>query len=108
MDESPDPNKPQPGPPAPDVDQLLKMLSAQTAARRERRLPAPRALQTPSFRYGVLIAIVVFTFGSLGLLDWLLSEIPRPAHPAGTAPASIAPPAAKTGTMPEGEPPHNN
>ena len=76
MDE--DANKPDREEPAPDIDRLLKLLEAQSAATRARR--APSSLQTPAFRYGVLIAIVVFAFAALGLLEWILSQIARPAH----------------------------
>jgi hypothetical protein len=79
-------NKPDGNEPAPEVARLLKILDAQRAARPQR---APSALQTPAFRYGALIAIAVFTFGTLGLLEWFLSQIERPAHPvvSGFSPA---------------------
>jgi hypothetical protein len=80
MEENADPNKPHSEPPTPDVAQLLKILDIQASARRERRGAAQSALQTPAFRYGVLIAIVVFAFGSLGILEWFLSQLPRPSH----------------------------
>ncbi len=72
------------------------MLDAQASARREARAPAASPFRTDGFRYGILIAIVVFAFGSLGILEWLLSQLPRPAHPAST-PAAQAMPA---GTAP--------
>ena len=96
MDESAHPNKPPVEPPTPEVDQLLKMLEVQAALRRggrERGAAAGSGFQTPTFRYGSLIAIAVFTFGSLGLLEWLLSQMPKPAHSAGTlvpAPSTLS------------------
>ena len=86
MEENPDPNKPPAGPPTPDVAQLLKILDIQASARRQRRVPAQSALHAPAFRYGILIAIVVFAFGSLGILEWFLSQLPKPSHP----PAAIS------------------
>jgi len=88
MDESDHANKPPGEPPTPEVAELLRSLELQAAARRERRVAAPSRFGTGSFRYGSLIIIVLFALGSLGLLEWLLSQIPRPAHPMGTAPAA--------------------
>jgi hypothetical protein len=93
MEENADPNKPPLEPPTPEVAQLLKMLDLQASARRQRRAPAPSAFQTDSFRYGILIAIVVFALGSLGALEWLLSQMPKPAHPAGAVPSGVSVPA---------------
>jgi hypothetical protein len=84
MEENDDLNKPPEEPPTPDVARLLKILDLQ-AAQRPRREPS--AMQAPAFRYGILIAIVVFAFGSLGILEWLLSQIPRPAHPPAASPS---------------------
>lgn len=92
MDESAHPNKPSDEPPTPEVAELLRMLEIQAAARRDRRVPAPRLVGTGTFRYGSLIIIVIFAVGSLGLLEWLLSQMPKPAHPAAiAAPALEAP-----------------
>jgi len=96
MDESDHANKPPGEPPTPEVAELLRMLENQAAARRERRLPAPSRFGTGTFRYGSLIVIVLFAFGSLGLLEWVLSQIPKPARAAGTAmPAALAVPGSK-------------
>jgi hypothetical protein len=70
--------------PTPEVARLLKILEMQRAAHRERGLRTPSAMQTPAFRYGMLIVIAVFAFGSLGVLEWVLSQIARPGH-TGTA-----------------------
>lgn len=80
-------NKPNGEEPTPEVARLLKILDAQRPTRRER---APSALQTPAFRYGALIAIAALAFGALGLLEWFLSQIERPAHPGagGLAPGA--------------------
>jgi hypothetical protein len=94
MDESAEPNKPPGEPPAPEVAALLKMLEREAAARRERRMPGGAPLQGNAFRYGVLIAIVVFAFGSLGMLEWLLSEMPRPVQKAAPVPVAGATPIA--------------
>jgi hypothetical protein len=88
MEENAEPNKQPTEPPTPDVAQLLKMLDIQASARRQHRVPAKAAFQTPSIRYGILIAIVVFAFGSLGMLEWFLSQLPKPSHP--TPPISPA------------------
>jgi len=72
-------NKPAPEAPAPEVAQLLKMLELQTAAaRRERRSAAAGGLQGTPFRYGSLAAILLFAFGSVGLMEWFVSQLPRP------------------------------
>jgi hypothetical protein len=98
MDEST--NKPPGEPPTPEVAELLRLLEVQAAARRERRVAAPSPFGTGSFRYGSLIIIVLFAFGSLGLLEWLLSQMPRPAHATGTAtPAALVTPGGKGGAV---------
>jgi hypothetical protein len=92
MEEKTDPNKPPVEKPTPEVAQLLKILDIQAASRRTRRPPS--AFQAPAFRYGILIAIVVFTFASLGILEWFLSQLPKPARsvpapsPAHSTPAT--------------------
>jgi hypothetical protein len=111
MDESDEPKHLPPEPPTPEVDALIKMLEIQAALRRERRIPAPSAFQAPSFRYGILIAIIVITFGSLWALEWVLSQIPRPPHPAAAAAPAATVAIAKTGTLPggpAGKPPYKN
>jgi hypothetical protein len=76
----------------PGVEELLKVIEAQTAARRGRRRAAANPLQSSTFRYGSLVAIAVFAFGSLGMLEWFLSSVPRPAHVAPqAAPRQVAP-----------------
>ncbi len=96
MDESDHANKPPGEPPTPEVAELLRMLELQTAARRERLLTTPSRFGTGTFRYGSLIIIVLFALGSLGLLEWVLSQIPKPARAAGAAtPAAMAVPGSK-------------
>ena len=86
---------------APEVAQLLKLLELQAAAARsDRRAAMPRVFQGVSFRYGSLIVIVLFAFGSVGLMEWMLSQLPRPAHSTGTALPSISGSAARTGIPP--------
>jgi hypothetical protein len=87
MDERPDPSKPAPEEPTPEVAQLLRLIELQTAAQRERRSGAPKPLQGVSFRYGSLVVIIVFALGSVGLMEWVLSQLPKPPQPA----ASVAP-----------------
>jgi hypothetical protein len=94
MDENDEPNKPTDGTPAPEVAQLLKILEIQSAAQ-HRRAAAGNPLQTSSFRYGSLLVIVIFTFGSLGLMEWFLSSLPKPAH---TTSSLATPQPVKTGT----------
>jgi hypothetical protein len=83
MEENDDPNKPPAEPPTPDVAHLLKILDLQAAQRPRRQ---PTSFQAPAFRYGALIAIVVFAFASLGFLEWFLSQLPKPPHPAAPSP----------------------
>jgi hypothetical protein len=97
MEENDKPNNPTEETPAPEVAQLLKILELQSAARQ--RSPARvNLLQGDSFRYGSLVVIVVFTFGSLGLLEWFLSSLPKPHHPASASPAPGAAQIVKTGS----------
>jgi hypothetical protein len=92
MDENEDANKPKLEKPTPEVAQLLKILEVQSAARRGRH--APSLFQVPAFRYGILVVIVVLTFGSLALLEWFLSQLPRPAHSSPLASPAQSTPAA--------------
>jgi hypothetical protein len=85
--EEKDANKPHAEEPTPEVARLLRILEMQSAARRDRGVQGPSGLQTPAFRYGVLIAIAVFGFGSLGVLEWVLSQFPRPMHGGGGVPS---------------------
>ena len=103
MDESAYPNQPFAGTPAPDVAQMLRSLDLQAAALRARRGSVAHPLQSGSFRYGSLIAIGIFAFGSLGLLEWFLSQVPRPAHPVNSFPPALSAPgpsALTAGTSP--------
>ena len=95
MDEDAHPNKPPAEPPTPEVAELLRMLEIQAAARRVRHAPAASRFGTGSFRYGSLIIIVLFAFGSMGLLEWLLSQMPKPARPPAIAVPALATPGAK-------------
>ena len=95
MDDDAHTSKPSGEPPTPEVAELLRMLEIQAAARRVRHAPAASRFGTGSFRYGSLIIIVLFAFGSLGLLEWLLSQMPKPAHPQPIPAPSLATPEAK-------------
>jgi len=86
MEENDDPSKPPTEPPTPEVAKLLKILDIQAAAHRKPHPPG--AFQAPAFRYGILIAIIAFTFGSLGLLEWFLSQLPKPVSSAAAPAAS--------------------
>jgi hypothetical protein len=90
MDESAHPNQPSGETPTPEVAHLLKMLELEAAMRRERRGSSASMLQTSSFKYGSLIAIAIFAFGSLGLLEWFLSQMPKPVRTTGTAAPGIS------------------
>ncbi len=94
MDESTHRNKPDPEPPTPEVDQLLKLLEVQAAARRGER-PAPLSIpfQGVSFRYGSLVVIILFCLGSVAAMEWMVSQLPRPVH---TLPPAVL--AAKSGS----------
>jgi hypothetical protein len=84
MDESAQSN---PTPATPEAAQLLKMLDLQTAARRGQATPGlPKALQGASFRYGSLVLIVIFTLGSVGMMEWFVSQLPKPVHAAARQP----------------------
>jgi len=78
MEENDKPIKPDGEEPTPDVARLMKILEMQSAAHRVRGERS--AFQAPGFKYGVLLAIVIFALGSLGILEWFLSQLPRPAH----------------------------
>jgi len=103
MDENPDPTKPEAEEPTPEVARLLKLIELQTAAIRSRGEQGgrgsvlPKAFRGVSFRYGSLILIVVFAFGSVAVMEWLVSQIPRPAHSSAAVPPSLSTPGAKTG-----------
>jgi hypothetical protein len=90
MNKDPDTTKPGQPEPTPEVDKLLKILEIQSAATRFR----PSPLHSNSFRYGTLVAIVVIAFGSLGILEWVLSQMPKPAHPAASGNTPVATPSA--------------
>jgi hypothetical protein len=94
MDESADPTKPEPDPPTQEAAQLLRLLEIQSAARRQKHTVAASPFQGDSFRYGSLVVIVVLGLGSVGLMEWFLSQLPRPAQRAAAAPAASATPAA--------------
>lgn len=81
MDESAHRTKPNAEEPTPEVAQLLKLLDLQAASRR-RGVAVPEAFHGNAFRYGSLIAIVLFAIGSVVVMEWFVSQIPRPAHPA--------------------------
>ena len=100
MEENANANKPTGDEPTSEVARLLKMLETQRAARPER---GPSGLQTPAFRYGALVAIAVFGFGSLGLLEWFLSQIAKPWHPGMTGASQDMAPRYLHGNPPQGQ-----
>ena len=97
MDESAHPTKPTPATQTPEVEQLLRLIELQTAAQRERRLGVPSALQGASFRWGSLIGIIIFAIGSVVMMEWMVSQMPKPAGVATSAapaePAALSMPA---------------
>lgn len=93
MDERAHPIKPRGETPTPEVAHLLTVLDLEAAARRARRSSPSSLLQTPTFRYGSILAIVVFSLGSLGLLEWFLSQMPKPVRSMGSVPAGLSAPA---------------
>jgi hypothetical protein len=103
MDESAHPSKPDNETPTPEVAQLLKSLDLQSAAgRREWRDFAPKSIQGDCFRYGSLIAIVIFALASVWVMEWMVSQLPKPkaaAHASSTPLPAIPVPPAKTGTF---------
>ena len=85
MDESANPTSPDPEPPTPEVVQLLKLLEIQSATRRGQLAERPGLLRGASFKYGSLIAIVVFALASVAIMEWMVSQLPRPERVAPTA-----------------------
>ena len=63
--------------PTPDVTRLLQVLEAQAAALNKSAGPN-KGLRGASFRYGSLIAIVVFALGSVAIMEWMISQLPKP------------------------------
>jgi hypothetical protein len=85
-EENGQPTKPEADSPTPEVAQLLKLLEAQSAMLRTRAPGMPTAFQGASFRYGSLVAIMVFALGSVGVMEWMVSSLPRPKHAATGSP----------------------
>ena len=100
MHESDDSTKPDAAPPTPEVAQLLKIIEMQTAAQRERLAAMPKAYRSNSFRYGSLIAIVVFAIGSVGAMEWIISQLPKANERAVVQPAVVGGIPAKNANMP--------
>jgi hypothetical protein len=113
MDENAHPTKQNPEPPTPEVDELVRLLEIQAAAQRNRRGATPKGLQGVSFRLGSLIVIVVFALGSIGVMEWMISQLPKPesrdavvapaapieaAQPAIPAPSAIPAASARSGS----------
>ena len=96
MDESDHTTKPAEQPPTPEVAQLLKIIELQTQAQRDRLAAMPQAYRGSSFRYGSLIAIVIFAVGSIGAMEYVISQLPKPAQPATISGPPIGLPVAKT------------
>ena len=93
MDDSAHRNKPDSETPTPEVAQLLKMLDLQTTGLRQSRAKLHKTLQGDSFRYGSLVLIVVFALGSVAVMEWMLSQLPKPAHAsAGASPGALSAP----------------
>jgi hypothetical protein len=100
MDESANATRPGPETPTPQINQLnqvdqvaqlLRLIELQAAAERNRRPLMPVSLRGVSFRWGSLIAIIIFAIGSVIVMEWMLSQIPRPpAHPANAGQVSTA------------------
>ncbi|HEX4083951.1 MAG TPA: hypothetical protein VHY22_03490 [Chthoniobacteraceae bacterium] len=92
--------------PTPEVAQLLRLLELQTSARRGKRTGAPRSLQGGAFRYGSLVVIVVFAVGAIGMMEWMVSQLPKPAGQAAagsqTAMGNANPGGPSAGSSPAG------
>jgi hypothetical protein len=102
MDESAHPSKPDPETPTPEVAQLLKLLDLQSAARRGPRGLAPKGIQGDCFRYGSLIAIVIFALASVWVMEWMVCQLPKPkaaVHTSSTPLPAIPVPHAESGTI---------
>jgi len=90
MDEKADPTRPTLEQPTPEVAQLLRLLELQSAARRERQPLVPKSFHGATFRWGSLIAIIIFAIGSIVVMEWMLAQLPRPVSHAAVTPASPA------------------
>jgi hypothetical protein len=86
MDENAHPNSPSPEPPTPEVAQILRMLELQTTALRNQRgtplAAMPQAFRGISFRWASIIVILLFAFGSIAAMEWIVSQLPKPPPPA--------------------------
>ena len=91
MDENTDPSKQPADTPTPEVEQLLRILEAQRMARRERGMPAPAGFQGVTFRWGSIAVIIVFALGSVGLMEWMVSQLPKPTPTAPVVGPVMAP-----------------
>lgn len=86
MDERAERTKPLGAQPAPDMEQLLRMLEAQRTAGKG-KAGAAAGFRHPMVRYGALAGIVVFALGSVGLMEMFLSQIQRPVRTGAISPA---------------------
>ena len=91
MDENDDPSKAVAESPTPEVAQLLRLLEMQSAAQREKRAALPKSFQGGTFRYGSLVVIVVFALGSIAIMEWVISQLPKPTAPLAPASAPAVP-----------------
>jgi hypothetical protein len=106
MDQSDHTTKPEAAPPTPEVAQLLKLIEMQTAAQRDRLAALPKAYRSNSFRYGSLVIIVVFALGSVAVMEWMISQLPKGNQPAAVQaanPGAISGKNANSGTNPAGK-----
>ena len=100
MDESANATRPGPETPTPQLNQLnqvdqvaqlLRLIELQAAEERNRQPLMPLSLRGVSFRWGSLIAIIIFAIGSVTVMEWMVSQIPRPpAHAANGAQVQVS------------------
>ena len=80
MEKDGDPNSPTPPTPEVDAERLLKALEIQMAAKRARPEAVSSDYNLVSFRYWSLIVIVVGTLVSVAIMEYFVSQLPRPRH----------------------------
>lgn len=95
----PDANKPATPARAPDAadleaEKLARSIEFQFAQERRQRAAFLSAGGRTAFRIWSLVIIGVLLLAAIFLLEWMLAQIPRPAHrarPAGSAPSAASP-----------------
>ena len=72
----------------PNPDEVMKMVEAELALKRAKRGPSSNR---NAFRIWSLVIIIVAVIAGLALLEFLVSQIPRPHHNPDPAQQETAP-----------------